>query len=567
MATGQKLAEPYLFRNTFDRSSGRHKSQAGAQCRLCHKTEWRNAPSPGWGRKLFGATGWVLGNGPSRHVCPECDALRKSGVHREGRVVTDPAVLLTSPTAPPPDPPTAVIPEPVNTQLSEALAPVKATMEKPKVQTFVSFQQASSHARKVLRELGVEKPSSDVNFRVTGKPGEWSIVLLGDHHHAEIRPPKRRISPEGTRSRTSKPNTPLAEKWVARIAAERMLSTIGVFAPVSNVDYRLKSLRGGKWAYQIIGHHVPGVTEAPAAPKSLSGVTRWGGYLASYDARKAAVKQLAALHPHKSAPQEGVDFWVYQDSGNLWGYTTENPIPPAPALPAPRKDTRPTNSLERAMSGPWRPHGGRADPRILRPGQSRPTRANIAKSAIRYLRATGAVEVPIEDVHYRVLRDADRWWRYEITEPTPQQQIIEKEPTVSDGSTQAVPDAESVPHAEPARPSTPADSRRIRDALDNDYYDEANERYKGDWNDARVAEAMKVPRAWVTRVREIYGPDRNDGERLAAAAKLAAQKAQIEALETKTREGHALADTVIELSAKLNNVMSEIDVMRRGLGL
>lgn len=84
--------------------------------------------------------------------------------------------------------------------------------------------------------------------------------------------------------------------------------------------------------------------------------------------------------------------------------------------------------------------------------------------------------------------------------------------------------------AEPPRQPTLADNRRIRDFIDSNY-DEAAARWCGDLSDAKAADRLKVPRAWVASVRgAFYGEDVNEAqvERIAVAGELAAAAAKLQ---------------------------------------
>jgi len=92
--------------------------------------------------------------------------------------------------------------------------------------------------------------------------------------------------------------------------------------------------------------------------------------------------------------------------------------------------------------------------------------------------------------------------------------------------------------AEPPRQPTQEDNRRIRDYLDG-HFDDRNGRWTDDLSDAKAAERLKLPRAWVSRIREFYGPDTNEaaervGEQAAALADRAAAL-EATALELATR--------------------------------
>jgi len=79
--------------------------------------------------------------------------------------------------------------------------------------------------------------------------------------------------------------------------------------------------------------------------------------------------------------------------------------------------------------------------------------------------------------------------------------------------------------AEPPRQPTWPDNRRIRAALD-EAYDETRGLYLGNGSDAALAEKLNVPRAWVSAIRELFGPNRCEAddvkaEKLRAALRVA----------------------------------------------
>jgi len=100
------------------------------------------------------------------------------------------------------------------------------------------------------------------------------------------------------------------------------------------------------------------------------------------------------------------------------------------------------------------------------------------------------------------------------------------------------PPAPPRPAAEPPPQATREDNRRIRDFLDGNFDDGAG-RYCGDWTDAKAAERLRVPRAWVRAVREFYGDDRNEADdaKVELAVELVADavKMKDEALALATR--------------------------------
>lgn len=73
----------------------------------------------------------------------------------------------------------------------------------------------------------------------------------------------------------------------------------------------------------------------------------------------------------------------------------------------------------------------------------------------------------------------------------------------------------SVPKADPPRQATREDNARIRDYLDANFDDGAG-RWTGDLSDQKAAERLRVPRAWVSALREFFGDDRNEADERAS---------------------------------------------------
>lgn len=79
--------------------------------------------------------------------------------------------------------------------------------------------------------------------------------------------------------------------------------------------------------------------------------------------------------------------------------------------------------------------------------------------------------------------------------------------------------------AEPPRVSSVAERRRIMDALE-EHYDQDAQRYRAAFTDAAVAEKVKLPRAWVSDLRELmFGPEANEAQVKRAGDILALEQA------------------------------------------
>lgn len=110
------------------------------------------------------------------------------------------------------------------------------------------------------------------------------------------------------------------------------------------------------------------------------------------------------------------------------------------------------------------------------------------------------------------------------------------------------------PAAEPPRQPSLADIRKIRQALDETYDDEA-QCYRGDASDRTVAERLSVPRAWVSQERaHAYGPERCEKDR-EDLAKVDGISQRAAALETQA----------MEVAQAAENLRRDADAMRARL--
>lgn len=232
---------------------------------------------------------------------------------------------------------------------------------------------------------------------------------------------------------------------------------------------------------------------------------------------------------------------------------------PAPAEPPPPP---PPAEVAAPAEPEKRPH---RKPEADRPTGSYVSRASANAAAHSVLRRSHGIEKPVQGEHFEVYQEGLWWyWRVRVAaiKVNPQLQPVSdpKEVAVSDASTQAVRDAEGVQLAAPVvaiRQPTREDNKRIRDELDASY-DEPKQRYKGDWTDQRLAEALKVPRAWVTRIRdELYGPERNEKDD-AEKQEVIRLKGILTGFEAKlakhVEEGMALIDEAAAIRRKIEQI-------------
>jgi hypothetical protein len=108
----------------------------------------------------------------------------------------------------------------------------------------------------------------------------------------------------------------------------------------------------------------------------------------------------------------------------------------------------------------------------------------------------------------------------------------------------------------PPREMTREDRRRLRDQLDEVYLPEEG-RYRGDLSDAKLAERLQMPRAWVERMRvEDYGDfDRNE----------VAEK-QVADLDAAIASAKAAVDSLLDGAAKAEGELQKLEALRRRLG-
>lgn len=176
---------------------------------------------------------------------------------------------------------------------------------------------------------------------------------------------------------------------------------------------------------------------------------------------------------------------------------------------------------------------------------------NATHAAVNYLSRLG-IATPKRDRDFRVFKLADGWGWDRINTPEENQ---EDQPMTLDSNSVELPVAAAPPavvveaiHAAPPPQPTNTERREIRDYLDK-HYDEDFSRWRGDLSDQRAAEAMDVPRAWITelRVANGLGPDQNEEQ-----ARLAAAEAQ--ALKT-----------LDDLEALVLDSMDKADQAQRGI--
>lgn len=108
------------------------------------------------------------------------------------------------------------------------------------------------------------------------------------------------------------------------------------------------------------------------------------------------------------------------------------------------------------------------------------------------------------------------------------------------------------------REMTPADRRQIFREIDGNY-DEKNSRYIGKATDETIANALKVPRAWVVEVREDnFGPNGGNDEIEQIKSEIGQLRKEI---EDKTSQALAAATAIEALTTKLSDMEKRVNEM------
>jgi hypothetical protein len=114
------------------------------------------------------------------------------------------------------------------------------------------------------------------------------------------------------------------------------------------------------------------------------------------------------------------------------------------------------------------------------------------------------------------------------------------------------------------------DDRRLIRMRVEEVYDTGTGIYSGEFSDAKVADELNVPVAWVSAIRELYGDDRCEARPLSrddiakAYADLKAESAKVEKLERDLRAALGDIDGIKQrLAPQLDRIVKAYDAVRR----
>lgn len=221
---------------------------------------------------------------------------------------------------------------------------------------------------------------------------------------------------------------------------------------------------------------------------------------------------------------------------NMMVWFSENQVTFDPAI-CEVLELQKENYCWRLLSDTPRPAGSRvvgtARPR-LQPGYEYTATQNAVRGAQTYLSHKGLV--PTQDVNFKIVQTLNGW-SFQIMDNN-QSNVVAISPSALSPA--------GVPIAEPPRQMT-RENRRFIDESIAGLYDPKKERWLKDNSDKNMAERLKVPRAWVTEVREqLYGAfDRNEAAEQ-QSKKLDEAIAMAEAASTRLLEMAAEAETLVK---------------------
>lgn len=568
---GKATDSPFSYGPHYDAATGKTPHCVGIRCR-CGKEDHAAAPSVGYGRRIFKDRGWHVADRMGRHDCPDCVASKK--VSRIEVAPVGPVAVQPAPEAP-------VINTVMADKLGEAalnrfqMAAAQGGARRGAESGFRLNYQAMAAARRAATRNGVRNPVRGVHYDTKeDEDGTFSFVLLENLTGSDSEAPAAEKKVHGqtgvTKGRyTSKGAPPVMRPYTARATAQkvarRYFTRLGVTEPKEGKHFSTyrKGTARGWWVAILDPRGIPagGLPEPMAAMEyaprgktfpSKTFSNRW-------NAARAA-RNFLALRINVP-PREDIHYSLTGSDDDSWTVTILDPRGKTEAPPVPKEEAQAVARPVTTLTKNW----GYLS-------------SFDAKKAVfghfdRIGRTSGA---PVQNVDYWLTQDARNLWGYTLTDPNPNPEPVAPEiapeppkeaATVSDASTQAVRDLEESRANPPAevRQPTLQDNRRIRSEIE-DKYDESKQMYVGNWTDKLLAEELKVPRAWVTRVREMYGPDQNNDAAIrAAAAKLQAAQRVQGAIDLAAK-ATSISNTILELAATLEGVMADLKLKQAEIG-
>lgn len=137
-----------------------------------------------------------------------------------------------------------------------------------------------------------------------------------------------------------------------------------------------------------------------------------------------------------------------------------------------------------------------------------------------------------------------------VPKPIPTPPVLQEVPKMPIPNPVSAPPAAPTVAAAPPPPASPADRKKVREAL-YEHYDEDKARYRQSWSDKALGAKLQVPWAWVAEIREAlgFGPDQCEAADL-RAAELAAVRSELA----------DLADDFVRRSAALEARIRKLEI-------
>lgn len=153
-----------------------------------------------------------------------------------------------------------------------------------------------------------------------------------------------------------------------------------------------------------------------------------------------------------------------------------------------------------------------------------------------------------EGIHYRIVNEPGGTFGFELITQPQEGLMAEAIPT------ERLPGVQPAPAAQPPRNPTPPENRRVLDAMDA-HYDADRQMYRGSFTDEAVAQQLKVPRAWVTKVRaDFYGPETNEAALMRGAK-----------LDDAIKLAEAATKTLLDMAQQAEGLATELKKAREAL--